>query len=343
MPDNVLLGKDHLVIAEVAQAHNGSMDVAHQLIEKAARAGVDVVKFQTHLASAESTLREPWRVKFSDQDRTRFDYWRRMEFAPSQWKELKSHCSDCGVEFMSSPFSPAAIQLLMDVGVRIWKVASGEVSNHQLLSLIAETKYPVILSSGLSTFDEIRDAASILNLDNDRLAILQCATEYPTSADRVGLNVLSELMQRFNCVVGVSDHSATIFTAIAGAALGARIFEVHIRNDDDVKGPDASSSLTESSLAELVAGVQFVRNAIRHPVDKGQLSENQVQLRKIFGRSLVAAKDLSKGNAVQMSDLAYKKPGGGLPYEQANLIIGGRLVRDVKADDTISVADVELI
>lgn len=341
MPNDVLLGNDHLVIAEIAQAHDGSVDAAHRLIDIAARAGATAVKFQTHLAAEESTLREPWRVKFSARDATRFDYWRRMEFTSGQWSELRSHCIESGVEFMSSPFSPAAVELLMEVGVRVWKIASGEVANHQLLAMIAQTPLPVILSSGLSHFDELAVAVSILNRRGDQLAILQCATEYPTNSSQVGLNVLDELRQRFNCVVGVSDHSATIYTAIAAAALGSRVFEVHIREDHDDYGPDSSSSLSGSQLSDLVAGVQFVREALTHPVDKSRLSDRQLQLRTVFGRSLVAARDLPSGSVLTIGDLAFKKPGGGIPYEQAYLVVGKRLSRDLERDEQVTLHDLE--
>ena len=341
MPDDVLLGKDHLVIAEIAQAHDGSIATAHRLIDAAARAGASIVKFQTHIAAAESTPREPWRVKFSDVDATRMDYWKRMEFSPKQWHELKSHCVDVGLEFLSSAFSPEAVELLMDVGVRLWKVASGEVLNFQLLDCLRSTGLPVILSSGLSTLDDLDRAVARLALDRDRLSILQCATQYPTTPDRVGLNVLSELQQRFQCVVGISDHSATIYASLAAAALGARVFEVHIREDHDSVGPDSSSSLTEAQLEELVRGISFIRSALISAVDKKVLTDDQIRLREIFGRSLVAARDLAVGHRLTREDIAFKKPGGGLSYEILDSLIGRTLRRSLKIDEELALMDLD--
>lgn len=339
MPGDVLLGQDHLVVAEVAQAHDGDSAAAHRLIDSAAAAGAHAVKFQTHLAAHESTVREPWRVKFSDRDSSRYDYWRRMEFSLSQWRDLKAHCDDVGVEFLSSPFSPQAVDLLMNIGVRVWKIASGEVSNTQLLASVTSTRLPVILSSGLSTIPELERAASVLGLAESSLGILQCATQYPTAPDRVGLNVLAEYERRFRCVVGISDHTATIFSPIAAAALGARIFEVHIREDHDSVGPDASSSLTGSQISELVRGVAFVRTALKNPVDKETLTAEQMRLREIFGRSLVAARSLESGTKLTKHDFAYKKPGGGLPFEAVDLLVGKTLSRSLEADEVVSLED----
>lgn len=339
MPTDVLLGKDHLVIAEIAQAHDGNFDAAVQLVEAAARAGAHVVKFQTHLAAAESTAREPWRVRFSSRDSTRQAYWRRMEFSLGQWKSLKSRCDELGVEFMSSPFSVEAVDLLMDVGVRMWKVASGEVANRQLLERLSATRLPTILSSGLSTYKELGSAIDILGLPKTDLAVLQCSTQYPTVAERVGLNVLAEYRSLFDCVVGISDHTATIYSAIAAAALGAQIFEIHLRQDQDLSGPDASSSLTEGALAELVRGVSFVRTALSNPVSKAELTADQLQLRAIFGRSLVAARPLSTGEIVTSNDVAFKKPGGGLSYDDIVNVVGRRLRRNLNQDDELRMDD----
>lgn len=342
MPRDVLLGRDHLFIAEVAQAHDGNVATAHTLIDAAARAGVHAVKFQTHIASAESTSREPWRVKFSARDATRFDYWQRMEFSVKQWQELKAHCDEKGVEFMSSPFSPQAVELLLDLGIRIWKVASGEVSNGQLLDCMKASHLPIIFSSGLSTIAELRLAVNRVQRPVTDFAILQCATRYPTSADRIGLNVIAELQDEFGCVVGISDHSATVAAGLAAATLGARIFEVHIRLENDVSGPDASSSLVESQVAELVKGVAFVREALKNPVDKHSLSTDQEHLRRVFGRSLVASRSLNSGHVLESSDLEYKKPGGGLRYEDSQRLIGRRLRRSIAIDQAITEDDVEV-
>src|ERR1017187_377266 len=147
-------GNECLIIAEVAQAHDGSLGMAHSFIDTAARTGVDAIKFQTHIADAESTPEEPWRIKFSLQDKTRFDYWKRMEFTPDQWQGLKIHAEEKGLIFLSSPFSNKAVEMLEGMGMEAWKIASGELSNLPMIEKIIETKKPVLLSSGMSQVSE---------------------------------------------------------------------------------------------------------------------------------------------------------------------------------------------
>ena len=157
------------IIAEIAQAHNGSLAAAHRYIDALAKTGIDAIKFQTHIAEAESSIYEPFRIKFSNQDKTRFDYWKRMEFSLEQWKDLKQHCDDVGLEFMSSPFSNAAVDLLEQVGVKTYKIGSGEVSNFLLLEKIAQTGKPIILSSGMSSFEELDKTVAFLKSKSCRI------------------------------------------------------------------------------------------------------------------------------------------------------------------------------
>jgi N,N'-diacetyllegionaminate synthase len=165
-----------LIVAEVAQAHEGSLGQAHAFIDAIANAGADAVKFQTHIAAAESTRGEPWRVKFSSQDASRYDYWRRMEFTEAQWTELKYHADERNLFFLSSPFSIEAIELLSRIGVWAWKIASGELTNPQALELMAKTGKPFILSTGMSTFAEIDDAVDRIRRTGHPLTVLQCAS-----------------------------------------------------------------------------------------------------------------------------------------------------------------------
>ncbi len=173
------------IIAEIAQAHDGSLGMAHAFIDALAKSGVHAVKFQTHIAAAESSIHEPFRVKFSRQDATRIDYWKRMEFSLEQWKEIKIHCDELGLEFMSSPFSNAAVDLLEEVGVKRYKIGSGEVNNFVLLEKIAQTKKPVIVSSGMSSFDELDATIEFLKDRNVDFSILQFTTSIPNNQNNL--------------------------------------------------------------------------------------------------------------------------------------------------------------
>lgn len=324
------------IIAEIAQAHDGSLGMAHSYIDALAKTGVDVVKFQTHIAEAESSIFEPFRVKFSKQDKTRFDYWKRMEFTLSQWKELKQHCDDVGLEFMSSPFSNAAVDVLEEVGVSSYKIGSGEVSNLLLLEKIAQTGKPVILSSGMSSYEELDDTVSFLNSKGVDFSILQCTTSYPTEPDQYGLNVIQELKERYKVPVGYSDHSAKVGTGIAAVALGAEILEFHAVFSKHDFGPDVSSSLTIEAIKVLTQSVRTIEKALNNPIDKSD-NTKFTELKSIFEKSLSINKDLRAGHMIQFEDLEAKKPANkGISASKFKEVIGKTLARDMKQWDFLT-------
>src|ERR1041384_1092075 len=176
-----------MIIAEIAQAHDGSLGAAHAYIDSVAQAGADAVKFQTHLAAAESTPSEPWRVRFSLQDASRYDYWKRMEFSEEAWRGGRSHAEDRGLRFLSSPFSRAAVELLARIGVAAWKIPSGETGSGDLLESVLNAGGPILLSTGMSDWDEIDGAVSRIRARGTPLAVLQCTSEYPCPPERIGL------------------------------------------------------------------------------------------------------------------------------------------------------------
>ncbi|MDH7504394.1 MAG: N-acetylneuraminate synthase family protein, partial [Verrucomicrobiota bacterium] len=198
-------GYPPMLIAEVAQAHDGSLGMAHAFIDLIAGAGADAVKFQTHIAAAESTPAEPWRVKFSRQDATRYDYWKRMEFSPAQWRELKHHATQRGLVFLSSPFSFEAVDLLEKLRVPAWKIPSGEITNLPMIERIVGTGRPVLISSGMSAWSQLDAAVAVCRGARVPYAVFQCTTAYPCPPEKIGLNVLEELRRRYDCAVGLSD------------------------------------------------------------------------------------------------------------------------------------------
>lgn len=332
-----------LIIGEVAQSHDGSLGMAHAFIDAIADAGADAVKFQTHIAAAESTPGEPWRVKFSKQDATRYDYWQRMEFTEAQWYGLKQHADDRGLLFLSSPFSVEAIELLKRVGVAAWKIASGEVSNLPALDLIVDTRLPVILSTGMSSLSEIDTAVDRVVAADIPLAVLQCTSSYPCPPEKIGLNMLAVLRERYNCTVGLSDHSGTIYPGLAAATLGAEVLEVHVALSREMFGPDVPVSITASELRQLVEGVRFIEKMNAHPVNKDEMAGEMQPLRELFTKSVVARKDLSAGTVLHESHLTVKKPGIGIPAARLTELLGLRLRRSLRADEMLYEADVEMI
>ena len=329
------------LIAEIAQAHEGSLGIAHSYIDALAETGVDAVKFQTHLAHAESSEFEPFRVKFSYEDATRYDYWKRMEFSAEQWAGLKQHCDDKGLEFISSPFSNAAVDLLEKVGVRRYKIGSGEVSNFLMLEKIAQTGKPILVSSGMSNWTELDQTVAFLKPFGNALTLLQCTTAYPTTPEQWGLNVLLELKKRYGLPVGFSDHSGDIYAGLAATALGAEVLEFHAVFDKRMFGPDALASLTIDQIKQLVTGVRQIETSISTPVNKTD-NLGFSELKKIFEKSLAVNKDLPAGHIISREDLEAKKPKGyGIPAMEFPQVIGKMLNRPLHAWDFLRAEDLE--
>ena len=314
-----------LIIGEVAQAHDGSLGLAHAFIDAIADAGADVVKFQTHIAAAESTPAEPWRVKFSLQDESRYAYWKRMEFTENQWIELKRHTDERGLLFLSSPFSLDAVELLARVGVVAWKIASGEVGGSRMFERMAATKLPVFLSTGMSTLDEIDRAVEHIKSRGLPVVVFQCTTAYPCPPERVGLNMIPLLRERYQTTVGLSDHSGTIFPGLAAATLGVSALEVHVTLSRQMHGPDVSASVTTAELRQLVEGVRFIERMKASPVDKDCLAAELQPLRRLFGKSIVSRTDLPAGTVLKEEHLTLKKPGHGLSEDKLGLVINRKL------------------
>jgi N,N'-diacetyllegionaminate synthase len=323
------------VIAEIAQNHDGSLGTAHAFIDAVANTGADAIKFQTHIADAESTPDEPWRVKFSPQDDTRYEYWQRMEFTEEQWHGLKRHADERGIKFLSSPFSIEAVDLLTRVGVSAWKIASGEVSNNPMLECMVPTGLPIILSSGMSPLDELDKSVNFVKRHNLPLTVLQCTTAYPCPPEKIGLNMIPFFRDRYACSVGLSDHSGTIYPGLAAATLGSNMIEVHVTLSREMFGPDVPASVTTDELCQLVEGVRFIEAMNTNPVDKEAMAEEMAPLRRLFNKSIVAKANLPTGTVLEAKHLTTKKPGTGIPAAHLSDFIGRRLCRDINRDEML--------
>lgn len=321
------------IIAEIAQAHEGSLGVLHSYIDALAKTGVDTVKFQTHIAEAESSSFEPFRVKFSYEDKTRFDYWQRMEFSFEQWRGIKQHCEEVGLKFLSSPFSNKAVELLENLEVDRYKIGSGETTNLLMLEKVARTGKDVILSTGMSSFVELDKSISFLKSKGCGLSVLQCTTKYPTEAEDIGLNVLADLKSRYNVPVGLSDHSGKIYPSIAAVALGAEIVEVHAVFDRQMFGPDSSSSLTISEIEDLAQGVKFINKSLDNEIDKNDCSGFD-DVKTIFEKSLAVNREKKAGEEIVLGDLEAKKPANrGIAAQDYRRVVGRRINCDLKKWD----------
>ena len=323
------------IIGEVAQSHDGSLGMAHAYIDAIAKTGADAVKFQTHIAEAESSPEEPWRVKFSPQDESRFEYWKRMEFTPEQWFGLKAHAEEKGLVFLSSPFSMQAVELLEKMGMFAWKVASGEVTNPTLIKRMAATGKPILLSSGMSSIEELDVAVELVRSSFAPLALMQCTSSYPTPPERIGFNLLTDYRGRYACPVGLSDHSGGIYAGLAAVALGASLLEVHVTMSREMFGPDVIASITTKDMSNMVEGVRFIEKAFKNPIDKNYESARFKEYRDIFMKSLFFNQDLTMGTSLTESHLIAKKPGTGIRVEKIEEMIGKVLKKNVKKGDML--------
>ena len=269
------------IIAEIGNTHEGSLGLAKRFVRVAADCGVDVVKFQTHLFDAESLPNAPQPAYFKDESRE--DYFNRTGFSLAEWKELRRYAmEECGVRMFSSPFSLEAVDLLEEVGVDAYKIPSGEVNNVPLLEKVAPLGKQVILSSGMSSWEEMDLAVSTLREHGcEDLVVLQCTSEYPCPPESAGLNVMQELAERYGCPVGYSDHTRGAGIPVAAVTLGAVLVEKHFTLSKNLYGSDAWNASEPDEFAALVEAIRAVDTALASPVDKDSKVADRLATRAI--------------------------------------------------------------
>jgi N,N'-diacetyllegionaminate synthase len=324
--------KQNKIIAEIGSVHDGSFGNAKKLIEESANAGADVVKFQLHIFEEESTSLAPNPAYFSDE--TRRDYFERTSFTKNQWAELKELSEAFGLEFLVSPFSIKAIESLEEIGVNEYKVPSGEVSNLPLLQKLSNIGKPVILSTGMSTWDEIDAAVAILSKNCD-LTVLQCSSLYPCPNKHVGLNIIKEMKDRYGCDVGLSDHTLGFSASVAAAALGATVVEKHVTFSQAMYGSDASHSMNFKDFTLFCSMMRDTWSMSENMVDKDDDSL-YMNIKQVFEKSIVASTDLKENTVISISTMSYKKPGTGISASKYRDLIGKKLSKSVKKDSLFS-------
>jgi N,N'-diacetyllegionaminate synthase len=323
------------LIAEIGSVHDGSFGNACKLIETAAGCGAHAAKFQTHIAEAETLRDAPSPGYFKGEPR--FDYFRRTGFTSAQWKELNQVCIANRVAFLSSPFSLEAVDLLEEIGIGAYKIPSGEVTNWPLLERVAATGKPTLLSSGMSSWQELDDAVEILRRGG-RLTIMQCTTAYPCPPERVGLNVIAEMRSRYDLPVGFSDHTNGIAAAFAAAALGADVVEKHLTFSQLMYGSDAANAMEPTDFRRLAKGLGEIWAMRATPVDKNDLAPYR-DMKRIFEKSIVTARSVPAGHVIDRADLAFKKPGDGISAARYRHIIGRRTARALPEEHKLSDED----
>lgn len=306
------------IIAEIGMTHDGSIGLARSITKKAISSGASIIKYQLHIADFETTKYAPSPPYFLDE--SRYEYFKRTEFTEDQWRSLVDFCHSEGVDSCVSVFSEESARLAKKIGFRKIKVPSGEVTNIPLLRLINKLELPVILSSGMSNWSELDLAVEQLR-SVPELAVLQCTSLYPTPANKVGLNIIQEIRNRYGLTTGISDHTTGIATSIAAIALGGTIVEKHFTLSKDMYGPDAQYSLTPTEFRELVDAVEYVFSSLSSPVDKNEISD-LVKMREIFQKSIFIARSCAVDHVIEEDDLMFMKPGTGILASRVDDVVG---------------------
>lgn len=337
------------VIAEAGVNHNGDESLALRLIDMAADSGADAVKFQSFKAEK---LARPGAEKAEYQKRTtgggdQFSMLRRLEISEDMHRKLKARCDSVGIEFMSTPFDEESADFLVGLGMRRIKVPSGELTNHPFLAHIAGKNLPIILSTGMSTLDEVRE--SIREIDGARnrlgftvplekmLTVLHCTSNYPTALENVNLRVIQTLGRSLQLPVGYSDHTDGIVVAVAAVAVGAVVIEKHFTLDRSLAGPDHAASLEPDELTEMVKRVREVERAMGSPTKEPTASE--IPVRELVRRSVTLVRDVKTGSAIGRADIALLRPGNGIQPRDLEKIIGRHAAKDLGAGTTLQWGD----
>ena len=322
-----------MIIAEVGSVHDGSFGNAKKLIDVAKESGADFIKFQMHIAKNE-TLKEAYNPNyFSEEDR--YDYFSRMAFNDTQWKSLIKYSKLKKIKFMCSVFSEKAFNILTSYGVKNIKIPSGEVNNIPLLKQInKKKKLNIFLSTGMSNWREINDALKALS--NHNIILMQCTSLYPCPENLVGLNIISEMKNRYKNKYdyGFSDHTDGLEAAISSISFGANYIEKHITFSKKMYGSDAKFALEPRDFKIFCNSIKKIKKIISSPVNKNNLKP-VLKMKKIFEKNIVAAKNILSGKRIELADLEYKKSKTGIKACHYRKLIGKRVKKNIKKDEIL--------
>jgi N-acetylneuraminate synthase len=331
------------VIAEAGVNHNGDPALAARLVDAAAEAGADAVKFQTfradRLASPEAPQAE-YQARNSGVRESQADMLRRLELSPDAHRALRDRCAARGLLFLSTPFEDESADFLVSLGVPLLKIPSGEITNLPFLEHVARAGLPLIVSTGMADLGEVREAVGVLRSAHcPGFALLHCVSSYPAPAAHVNLRALQTLRDEFDVPVGYSDHTEGIEIALAAAALGACVLEKHFTLDRALPGPDHKASLEPGELAALIRGVRAVQSALGDGLKRP--APGEAETAAVIRKSVVAARAVPRGAVLAPLDLAVRRPGTGLSPGRLPSLIGLRARRDLRAGAPIGADDVE--
>ena len=330
------MSHDHvLIIAEAGVNHNGDLDTAKKMIDVAKEAGVDIVKFQTSITSTSKfSEKAKYQKKPTGEAGTQLDMIKKLRFSFDQHKQLKEYCDKVGLRYLSTPFDFESIDFLDELGCDFWKVPSGEIVNVPYLRKIGRTGKNVIMSTGIGTMEEIENAIKILRENGSgTITLLQCTTEYPTPYEDINLRVMYTLRDKFGLEVGLSDHSMGIEVPIAAVAMGAKVIEKHFTLSREMPGPDQKASIEPDELKAMVRAIRHIEAALGDGVKSPHIGE--IENRHISRKSIVAKRDIKKGELFTEDNIAPRHAGKGISPARWDEVIGMTACRDFIEDEMI--------
>lgn len=338
------MSRKTLIIAEAGVNHNGSLELAKQLIDEAVEAGVDIVKFQTFKAEklvSKKAVKADYQKQATGGDDSQFSMLKKLELSEDDHDELIAYCALKKIEFLSTPFDMQSISLLVDKGIKMGKIPSGEITNLPYLEAMGHAFPHIILSTGMATMEEVEAAINVFLKEGvlkENLTVLHCNTEYPTPMEDVNLLAMVMMKQKLGVSVGYSDHTLGIEVPIAAVALGAEVIEKHFTLDKSMEGPDHRASLEPAELKAMVSAIRNIEKAIAGSGAKMPSSSEKKNM-SIARKSIHLDKALAAGHVIKYDDLAMKRPGTGISPMQINNVIGKKLRTDLPADHLLSFED----
>ncbi len=326
------------VIAEAGVNHNGRLDLALELVRQAKSTGADCVKFQTFKAAQIVTPEAPkanYQLQVTDPGESQFDMLKKLELQTEDWQKIMALCAELEIQFLSTPYNKEDADLLADLGVDAYKIASGQLVETPFLDYVARKGKPMIISSGMATLAEVYEGVqAIRNAGNEDIILLQCTTNYPSSLEDANVQAMVSMAKAMDVTIGYSDHVPNNYACYAAVALGASLVEKHFTLDCTMEGPDHSSSLDVGGFSELVHGIRSVEASLGSPLKKPTAAE--VANTQGMRRSLIALQPLTAGTIIEEKHLGYKRPATGIPPRMLWDVVGKAVRRDIPADVPIS-------
>lgn len=325
------------IIAEAGDNHNGNFDLALQLVDKAAEAGADCVKFQTFVTEnviSKFAEKADYQKQTTGENESQYEMVKKLELSFEQFRLIHKYCQEKNIIFLSTPFDLDSIDFLEEIQIPFWKIPSGEITNLPYLEKIAKTEKDIIMSTGMCTMEEIEAALSVLREHGaGKITLLHCNTEYPTPFEDVNLRAMQEMKKAFGVSVGYSDHTVGIAVPIAATAMGASVIEKHFTLDKNMEGPDHRASLEPEELKQMVRSIRNIERAMGS--GKKQPSPSEQKNISIARKSIVAKRKIKQGEQLTEDNLYIKRPGNGISPMRWYEIIGTAAVKDFEEDELI--------